>query len=363
MEKTWDTVMFIEGAEDINQHFKKLEDILFILGKGFDPRQCKILKQLRAVVSHMDLCLVDYTDPATEQKNVRNESRSLKNYEEFLVASKDLDCCELSMPMYHGQTMKKTLIISESVRTALTYGLIKKYRNIAIDVSAMPRGVGFSIIKRLLDIKTEEQRLHILVCENSEYDDRIKPTIVDESAEFLPGFNTFSMSMEQNDEDTVWLPLLGLHEERAFDIIASYLKPVEICPVVPFPSMDIRRGENILRSCGNLIFQERAVERRNIIYVPENNPLLVYDKLYSTVQYYERAFSTKTGTNKRYAFSSQSSKLMDIGLLLAVIDLNRNAIKTGIVIVENEGYSTKGSYFEENERVYCLSLDDNIFGW
>lgn len=106
------------------------------------------------------------------------------------------------------------------MRSALTQELISKYENIAIDISAMPRGVGFSIIKRLVDLKAENQKIHILVCENSQYDDRIKPVIVEDSAEFLPGFNTFSMSMEQDNDETVWLPILGLQEENAFSIIA-----------------------------------------------------------------------------------------------------------------------------------------------
>lgn len=363
MRKTWEDALFLEGEQSIKSHFSKIDNLLLILGKGFDPRECRLLEQLKPVVPKLTVCLVDYTDPATVRKNTRNESRSQRNYEYFLEMSKGLKRIELKMPMYRGKTTKKTLVISESVRACMTHELLKTYQDIAVDISAMPRGVGFSVVKRLLDIKTDHQKLHILVCENSEYDDRIKPTIVDESAEYLLGFNTFSMSMEQNDEETVWFPLLGLHEERAFNIIASYLKPIEICPVVPFPSMDIRRGENILRSCGNVLFQEYAVERRNIIYVPENHPLLIYEKLYDTVRYYEKAFSIDKNQAKKYAFSSQSSKLMDIGLLLAVVDLNRESIKAGVVVVENEGYDTGGDYKKENEQLYCLSLDNNLFSW
>ena len=267
--------------------------------------------------------------------------------------------------MYRGDGLKKRLVISESVRAQFSREFISGYQTIVIDVSAMPRGVGYSIIKRLIDIKGETQKLCVAVCENSKFADRIRPVIVDESAEYLPGFNTFSMLLEQDDGETVWFPVLGLDDVTAFHIIDNYLKPIEICPVIPFPSKDIQRGERILRSCGEALFRERHVEKRNIIYVPENYPLWVYQKLYDTVRYYEKALHIDQNSNRviKYAFSSQSSKLIDIGVLLAIMDLVREGIKAGIVVVENQGYQAEDPYPKEDEELYCLCLNDSIFAW
>lgn len=362
-KKIWEDCLFLEGECQIKEYFKKRHRILLIMGNGFDPRQCRILERLKSVVCDLTVFLVNYDEKATIRDDLRNESRSKKNYEQFQKICSDIRYSELSVPLYHGSNTKKTLVISESVRAAFTQEIISEYEDIAIDISAMPRAVGFSIIKRLIDLKVESQRIHILVCENSKYDDIIKPVIVEDSAEFLPGFNTFSMSMEQDNDDTVWLPILGLQEESAFNIIANYLKPIEICPVLPFPSVDIRRGENILRSCGNVLFQEHNVEKRNIIYVPENYPFLVYQKLYETVMYYEKAFQIDSSRTQKYAFSSQSSKLMDIGVLLAMIELGKKEIKVGLVVIENRGYNVAEYYPEEYETMYCLCLDDNMFNW
>lgn len=362
-KKTWEDCLFLEGEVHIQEYFKKLHKVLLILGKGFDPRQCRILEKLKTVVSDLTVFLINYDEKATIRDDLRNESRSKKNYEQFQGICSGLQYTELSIPLYRGSSTKKILVISESVRSALTQELISKYENIAIDISAMPRGVGFSIIKRLVDLKAENQKIHILVCENSQYDDRIKPVIVEDSAEFLPGFNTFSMSMEQDNDETVWLPILGLQEENAFSIIANFLKPIEICPVLPFPSVDVRRGERILRSCGNVLFEEYGVERRNIIYVPENYPLLVYKKLYDTVMYYEKAFQINRERTQKYAFSSQSSKLMDIGVLLAMIELGKREVKVGLVVIENRGYNVTELYPAEYEKMYCLCLNDSIFNW
>lgn len=361
---TWKDSLFLEGKRKIVEYFQGQEQVLLIFGHGFDPRACKVVEVLTEVVPSLTVCLVDYNETGIG-KNTKNESRSRKNYEDVLKICRDVTLLERQIPMYRGDGMKKTLVISESVRAQFSRKFISGYQTIVVDVSAMPRGVGYSIIKRLIDIKSETQKLCVTVCENSKFDDSIRPVIVDESAEYLPGFNTFSMLLEQDDGETVWFPVLGLDDVTAFHIIDNYLKPIEICPVIPFPSKDIQRGERILRSCGEALFRERNVEKRNIIYVPENHPLWVYQKLYDTVRYYEKALHIDQDRDRviKYAFSSQSSKLIDIGVLLAIMDLAREDIKVGIVVVENQGYQAEAPYPERDEELYCLCLDDSIFAW
>lgn len=363
--KLWNNCLFLDNLEKILGYFTSKNDSLLILGKGFDPRACTVLESLKPVMLELSVWLIDYNDKAKNDDG-GNESRSKNNYKHLLDICNGVINQELKVPLYGGNENERRLVISESVRNVFVSEKLKNYKHILIDISAMPRAVAFSIIKRILDIKSTDQSVYILVCENSECDDKIKPVIGEELVEYLPGFNTFSMSMESdNGENIIWLPVLGMHDEVAFRIIDNYLKPVEICPVVPFPSKDVRRGENILRCCGQPIFRENNVEKRNIIYVPENYPVLVYQKLYDTVKYYEKALKTleKSGRTMKYAFSSQSSKLIDIGVLLAIINLNKENIKTGIVVVENQGYILKGDYNKDNERLYCLCLNDNEFNW
>lgn len=359
----WDECLFLDEIDKIISYFKNKDKALLILGKGFDPRACTILKRLKPIMHNLSVWLIDYNDRAKNEDG-GNESRSENNYRVFKDLCNDIDNEEINVPLYGGNA--RTLVISESVRHVIVSEKIQNFEHILVDVSAMPRGVSFSLIKRLLDIKSSDQKLYILVCENSECDDRITPVIVEESAEYLPGFNTFSMSMESdNDENIIWLPVLGLNQSAAFRIINNYLKPVEICPVVPFPSKNARRGENILRSNGQPIFRENNVEKRNIIYVPENYPILVYKKLYETVKYYEKALNGPKGKGQamKYAFSSQSSKLIDIGVLLAAINLNKESIKAGIVVVDNQGYELTQDYDDAYESIYCLCLDDTAFNW
>lgn len=358
----WEECCFLEGESQIRDRLCGTENILMVVGKGFDPRAVRMLEILKDYLQEQSVWLIDYKD-TTARQNEDNASRSRKNAEYIKSICKNISLDEKIVSEYSGQSGKKVLIISESVREVFTKDAIERYENILVDVSAMPRSVSFSIIKRMLDIKSKEQKLYILATENSGYDDEISPKIVEESAQYLPGFNTFSMSSEADDDDVIWLPALGMNMDHAFDIIVNYLKAVEICPLVPFPSKNIRRSENILRHQGERLFREYGVEKRNIIYIPERYPILVYKKLCDTVHYYKKALEIDESHSVKFVFSSQSSKLIDIGIFLAAFELTSEDVKVGIVVVENEGYDSQKEYNSDNEELFCLCLDKSEFDW
>lgn len=361
---SFENCLFIEGENAIKEHFREKTEVLLIAGKGFDPRATKGLECIRDEIKNLSVCIVDYEDKGIKE-NKLHESRSEENIKRIEQLSEGIELDIKKVPQYTKLGNSKVLVISESVRESFKKENIQKYKHIIIDISAMPRAVVFSLIKRIIKIKDETQKVCVMVCENSEWDEKINPVIVEESAEYLQGFNTFSMSQDNSIEQTIWIPMLGMNEENAFEIIYNFLDPIEICPVVPFPSTDIHRGEAILRYYGEELFRVHSIDKRNIIYVPENHPLLIYRKLYDTVRYYEKALvrDARTTNRYKYAFSSQSSKLIDLGMLLAILHLENQAIKAGIVVVENQGYSSNEEYLEENNKLYCLCLDDEIFGW
>lgn len=358
----WEECCFLEGEEQIKEKLRGMENALLIVGKGFDPRAVRMLEILKEHLQGQNVWLIDYRNITTRQ-NVDHESRSRKNAESVKVMCENISLDEKTVLEYSGQSGKKVLVISESVREVFAKDTLEKYKNILIDVSAMPRSVSFSIIKRVLDIKGKEQEFFILASENSGYDDKISPRIVEDSAQYLPGFNTFSMSSEADDDDVIWLPALGMNMEHAFDIIVNYLKAVEICPLVPFPSKNIRRSEDILRNQGEKLFREYGVEKRNIIYIPEKYPILVYKKLCDTVHYYKKALEIDELHPVKFVFSSQSSKLVDIGIFLAAFELAGEGVKVGFVVVENEGYDSQTEYNKDEEELFCLCLDKNEFEW
>lgn len=170
-------------------------------------------------------------------------------------------------------------IVQKSMRSVISSTLISDYDEIVVDISAMPRIVSFNLIKRLLDLKkfpaNRSKKMSILVCENSSLDDGIKSIIGTGSPEFLQGLNSFVMDMEGTRANTrVWFPILGLNEETTLQKIAKFLSPDKTCPVLPFPSANVRREEEIIRRHGIELFTALEVEKEILSMFPRISRLL-----------------------------------------------------------------------------------------
>lgn len=365
MELTWAECMYLRGKEAIKKRFDNESKKLFVLGRGFDPRMHVGIKELFGVDSLISVLLVNYT----EKQSIHDPTHIKEGNENVEIVKK---LCgdqlrEVVVEIWNPE-MGAT-VVREKVRKTFTTELVKPFEEIIIDISAMPRTISFNLIKHLIDLKKKEisnAKLNILVCENSSLDDGIKSIIATENAEFLQGLNAFTMGMEGTSENTrVWIPVLGLNEETALSKIAKFLSPDETCPVLPFPAANVRREENIIRRHGNELFNAMDVEKRDIIYVPENQPIIMYQKLCHTVMFYESALNPDLDTTEiNYVFSSQGSKIMDIGVLMAIIDLLKHGLNVGMAIIESEGYDKSQLCYEpQHNELCCVCLDDNEFEW
>lgn len=366
MELTWSECMFLRGEESIKRRFSNDRKKLIFVGRGFDPRMTVGVETLFQADTNSMVLLVNYTEKQAVHDPVFAAQRDCNIRNLQLVCGNHLDeiCIEIWSQEF-GAT-----VVHEKVRKVITSELIQAYDEIIVDISAMPRIVSFNLIKHLIVLKRRkenaEKKISILVCENSSLDDSIKSIIATESAQFLQGLNAFTMGMEGISTNIrVWIPVLGLNEETALQKIAAFLQPDETCPVLPFPSANIRREEEIIRRHGIELFNALEVEKRNIIYVPENQPIIMYQKLCNTVNFYESALNPPGGEVEiNYVFSSQGSKIMDIGVLMAIIDLIRNNLTVGMAVIETEGYDkSQVSYDAGYNELCCVCLDDNEFAW
>ena len=366
MKLTWSECMYLRGADSIQKRFCNKLNKLIIVGRGFDPRMIVGVSYLFKADPHCTVLVINYT----EKQSIHNPTH-IKERDKNVNALKKIcgnNLTEVAVEIWSESV--GSIVVCETVRKAITSDLISAYDEIIVDISAMPRTISFNLVKRLLDLKRQpansNRKISILVCENSALDDGIKSIIATESAEFLQGLNAFTMGMEGTSTNTrVWIPILGLNEETALQKIATFLRPDETCPVLPFPSANVRREEEIIRRHGNELFTALEIEKRNIIYVPENQPIIMYQKLCNTVNFYESALNpSSVDAEINYVFSSQGSKIMDIGVLMAIIDLIKNGLTVGMAIIENEGYDkSQTEYNPEYNELCCVCLDDNEYAW
>ena len=116
----------------------------------------------------------------------------------------------------------------------------------------------------------------------------------------------------------VWFPILGEGQHDRLARINDHIGPNEICPVIPFPTRDPRRGDQIIDDHRAILFDDFQIEPRNILLASEYNPFEAYKQIFSAMDRYRLAL-TELGGCKAFV-SPVSSKLLSVGALLACYD-------------------------------------------
>lgn len=111
---------------------------------------------------------------------------------------------------------------------------------------------------------------------------------------------------------------MGEHAEAALQAIHTFLTPGDVCPVLPFPARNPRRGDDLLLEHQVTLLDAFRVSPGNIIYASETNPFDLYrtlSRLQEDLGYALRELAPTT-----LALSTHSSKLLSIGAMLAAYE-------------------------------------------
>lgn len=349
----WEDCIYLKDNEITDYYKSRKKKTLYFIGKGFDPRMCE---GLSLFISHglmPEVCLLNFHEGPNSTSHIY-ENYILQNYNKLKELTDNIKEINIDTPLSR---------LPIFLRKEFTKDFFKNYEEIIIDISSMPQTISFNLIKYIEKNLRSSLKMSIITCENSEFDDAIIPTGLSETANYLNGFNMFSMDLDSTDNSvTVWLPVLGKNSNQELEKIFTFISPTEICPVLPFPSKKIGRSDEILHIVGELLFTSFRVEKKNIIYVSEDNIIQVYKKLYNVIEYYNHALSIIGDT--KFIFSISSSKLIGIGALLASMEISDQKIDISFVLVENDGYIFDiNNYNASKNSIYCLCLNDSIYNW
>jgi hypothetical protein len=324
---------------------EKDRNVLFVLGLGFDPRTCS---GLRAVLDaggegDRECLLIEYDEgsssPSREHTDLVEKNRQLVS--DLLQDRGTIKSHPLQMWSPDGRRIGAR-VASNLFRDCSG---LEKYSDIIVDIGAMPRGIYFPIITKLLYLMDSSggrnggrlpANLHVIVAEDVRLDTRIREEGIDENASYLHGFSSDLEREASANIPKVWIPVLGEGKEAQLIRIYDHVNPDEICPIIPSPSIDPRRGDALILEYMELLFDKFRVEPRNILYAAEKNPFEVYRQIYRTSIHYNDALKAVGGC--RVVVSAVSSKLLSIGALLASYELKQGGYQIGISNVESHGY-------------------------
>lgn len=246
MEYKWkNNVIFSEGNDLSKFLFDYYQSnpqrkIIYLLGKGFDPRMTNGLRYFLPKVKsgQIDCLLIDFPStntPPYQELIDDNMNELLGLYSEYEVTEHS----EVSVDFSTNFDFALRLLDQKLAKYNFD-----KYTDIIIDISAIPRSIFFNIIKTIFDLRLEKNMM-VFVSENVSMDIDISEKDISEMNPIF-GFKGKIGRASLLKPINISIPLIGEGKTESFKKIINGFDADDICPILPFPSSDLRRSDNLL---------------------------------------------------------------------------------------------------------------------
>jgi len=225
--------------------------------------------------------------------------------------------------------------------------------DIVLDVSSFPRVAYLSLLTSLLNklvpnksaggedspLTANGVNFQVLVGEDAALDGHIQAEDPGNDLVVIPGFSGALHAESVQDWPLVWFPILGEGRVSQLQkVMASAVIPnsAEICPVLPHPSRNPRRADNLLVEYKVPLFDSRQTPTSNILYAHESNPFEAYRQLLGAMQRYRNSMTIMGGC--RLVVTPLGSKLITLGAGLACFEMRPSDLndKYGVAIPHAE---------------------------
>lgn len=320
--------------------------VLFLLGKGFDPRMNNILRLfLESNLGQKLDCLV--FDFPNEKPSGAGKTLYEDNARQ-LVALK----------MKHGFGYEELKIdvnlpwdkcIAQMSRKVIDKDL-SCYRDVILDVSSLPRAFYFNIGKVLFNKLSNdmERNLFFAVSENVGLDAKIRKSPLSDDIEQLVGFRSMSSREANLDRVNILISLMGEENIGILKKIYEHFKPSDMFPVFPFPSKNPRLSDDLLLKYREFFAEKQFTEPQNITYADEQNPFELYRIVSNMINGHQATFKP-ISEHVCFGIALLTSKLLSLGALLVGLE-NNNCVTI---------YNVSASRYEIEDSVAFQELNKN----
>jgi hypothetical protein len=315
----WSDYVLAHDGDDIEQLWQAAcakRQAVYIMAEGFDPRTITGLRRFLASGAYDKVRVIAIALPPTKHElalklaseNIAERTELIAKHDAELVT---IPYPQVSEPRAAGQRIAHSVIQA---------GHFTGAHHVVLDVSAMPTSIYFALAGGVLahcEKSGECQEIQIVVCDNPSMDAAIT-NVGTAAADAINGF-TNGLDLEAGSKQVrIWAPVLGHGEGLALRAIRDRLEAREICPVLPFPAGDPRRGDDLALGYRQLLFEEMQVNPGDIIYADERNPF----DLYRTLSRLNAKFAETLRPlgEVKVILSAHSSKLLSLGVLLAAYE-------------------------------------------
>ncbi len=335
MRSHWENCItnFDEDVEDFARDYFRnpARRVLLVAAAGFDPRSRRIAQMLADVMGSR-LCAIFIRE---ERPAPSDDLLALADENEETLRRIVPDCSVLRVDIFADDSAP--VGGARIVKLLTEYQVPDEVTDVILDLSALSIGVGFPAARMLLeDCESAANRsFHLMIVSNPEMDDRIVGTPWSRPSA-VKGFALPAEADGEQDLAQIWIPQLARGRASALAQIGIAIgRCYKICPLLPFPSRNPRRADDLLSEYEIALVNEWLVDPRDVVYASEKNPLDCYRTLSTLKVRFDR---TMEGTfEPRMVLSPIGSKVLAAGALMA-------AIEHGMAVqyLEMESYAIEG---------------------
>ncbi|WP_336950243.1 hypothetical protein [Sphingobium aromaticivastans] len=295
--------------------------LLLVLGRGFDVRTLETARRLHTLGGDVHVWQLAFDNGLGD-----SEARSVMTAENHkgLVELFGEDRIQ-AVPIEIGGPSGNTATPLNTQTALQKAGDCQEFDDVIVDISAMPRMVAMTAVSVLLfrldklaESGSKSVNLHVTTAESVSADIGAARGSLRDGVTFVRGFSGHLEEQTTQNWPRVWFPVLGEGQRDRLSLIQELLDPDEICPVIPFPTKNPRRGDEVVGEHRETLFDDFLIEPANILLASEYNPFEAYKQIYTAMDQYKRALRTMGGC--KLFVSPLSSKLLSIGVLLACYD-------------------------------------------
>jgi len=324
--------------------------VCLILGVGFDPRSLVALERISRCgtpgqLGYMAMLLCPSANSKRETQKIEAFTTNNRQRLATVTNGKCIECREVDLRDESGYVVGGRKAV-DLLHAHLEE--IAEYRDVVVDISALPRTLFFPIIAFLCKQADlgRIRNLHVAVTEDPAVDGKIRGSEYGD-ADYIPHFRL------ERPKKIIWLPVIGKNEKERLEKIHDLLESdcIEVCPILPFPAKNLRRADDLLVQLKEVLSERIFVSKTNIILCDERTPFDIYRHIVRIDTYYHKQLQSLPGYGEiTTVISPLANKMLSLGALLAAIER-----KLPVSYVEASVYE-----IETGDAIWTASQSDSV---
>lgn len=219
-----------------------------------------------------------------------------------------------------------------------------QYTDVVVDVTGMSRGTSFPVIKLLWQLAHHQPfNVHVLVADSDRPTRPIR-SVSHDRADWMHGFPAASEMDDYAKALRLWVVQLAEHAGPSLQTMFKHLNtPDEVCPVLPFPSANPHRADQLLLELREYWQDEWGETPLSFIHAHESDPMDVYRTISLLHESRSEALQG-AGLPSLTILSPVGRRVPGVGMLLASL-----AYDLPMLYLETVGYDVVGNLAEGSQ--------------